>query len=100
MLEKKGYQNSCKFTKNRRNALLMKLSQSKVSADKKMLYEKFKEKETALLRRKRRKLKVEDYEVLDMIGKGGFGKVRKEFQSTQRYRSIFVRTVLQKKFWF
>jgi len=43
--------------------------------EKKRLLEKHFQKETQLLRRKRKKLKLEDFEILERIGKGGFGKV-------------------------
>jgi serine/threonine protein kinase len=39
------------------------------------LLEKHRARETAILRRRRKKLRLEDFELLDMIGRGGFGKV-------------------------
>lgn len=43
----------------------------------KILTENHRQRETNILREKRGKLTLEDFEIVDMIGKGGFGKVRK-----------------------
>jgi len=43
--------------------------------EKSRMLEKFKQHESGILRRRRRKIRLEDFEIVDMIGKGGFGKV-------------------------
>eukprot|EP01114_Cavostelium_apophysatum_P015364 TRINITY_DN4162_c0_g1_i1.p1 TRINITY_DN4162_c0_g1~~TRINITY_DN4162_c0_g1_i1.p1 ORF type:complete len:965 (-),score=203.61 TRINITY_DN4162_c0_g1_i1:17-2884(-) len=59
----------------RHDALLGRLNHCENPQQKDLLLAKFKAQESALLRRKRKKMSLDDFEVVDMIGRGGFGKV-------------------------
>lgn len=51
------------------------LNSTQSKEDKEKLIESHRLKETALLRMRRRKLTIDCFEIIDVIGKGGFGKV-------------------------
>eukprot|EP00027_Filamoeba_sp_ATCC50430_P011070 CAMPEP_0168549642 /NCGR_PEP_ID=MMETSP0413-20121227/5211_1 /TAXON_ID=136452 /ORGANISM="Filamoeba nolandi, Strain NC-AS-23-1" /LENGTH=963 /DNA_ID=CAMNT_0008580041 /DNA_START=109 /DNA_END=3000 /DNA_ORIENTATION=- len=61
--------------KKRQDKLEEQLRELGNDGAKQELLRKHSARETALLRKKRIKMKPEDYQIIDMIGKGGFGKV-------------------------
>ncbi len=60
--------------KSRQKQLEDKLSSIDSPTQKQQLLEKHKQRETSILRRRRKKTKLDDFQIIDMIGKGGFGK--------------------------
>lgn len=60
---------------NRHIQLDSQLNSTQSKEDKEKLIESHRLKETALLRMRRRKLTIDCFQIIDVIGKGGFGKV-------------------------
>eukprot|EP01117_Protostelium_nocturnum_P010385 TRINITY_DN3735_c0_g1_i1.p1 TRINITY_DN3735_c0_g1~~TRINITY_DN3735_c0_g1_i1.p1 ORF type:complete len:898 (+),score=321.11 TRINITY_DN3735_c0_g1_i1:330-3023(+) len=61
--------------KERQNEFEKQINVTPNEDKKKILTDAHRQRETNILREKRGKLSLEDFEIVDMIGKGGFGKV-------------------------